>query len=150
VRISIGGVRPVVNREKPVARSMHVGLSTTGDSPLVANASVALDTSANEPRSIFQIPMGRAGSASLAATGSEGSGVHTWTRDGSTFSTAALGDSGVGQPSSVASGSTLVGSSLKTANQRPGVPFGVVNEMLTRMGGMGSVMSSRTAGVSPE
>jgi hypothetical protein len=156
-RAITSGSRAAFSLSKPQSRGLRVGLSTTNGEAASNQATAVVSLPINAaPQAVVQIPLpastGAAGANTHAVAipeANEGASVHTWTRQSSTFATGMIpaqaqllhGEMGKKQ---------MAGSSLTTANananpQKVGsVPFGVVNGMINRIGGMSSVLKGRT------
>lgn len=150
----------------PKHRGMRIGVSSTGGAsanqtaastdrnaqPNVNNAPPA-----DAPVASFAIrlpssvpsasPTAAASSNAVAASdGSPAASVHTWTLNGSTLAANPTSPAdGVGH-ASPATG-IPAGSSLTTSNSRANGPVALFNDMVTRIGGMGSLMPDRQAAV---
>lgn len=119
-------------------------------------------SSGSSPVASFAIPLPNFASGATSATavvaasggviGDASGSVHTWTRNGTTYSADAgsAGDDISRAATGANPGAGILANSSLTTSKAPSTgPVGIVNDMLTRIGGMGQMMPARQATASP-
>ena len=141
-RVAMPGLRSAVNFAKPASRSIRVGVANS--------APASTDAGANTTTAVASIPLTSRIALASGAPSTESQSVHTWTRNGSTLSADASSPSGAGTAAgsvgNAINAGLLAGSSVTNPKlaSKGAVPMGLVNDMLVRIGGMGSQMSSKS------
>lgn len=136
-RVAMPGEKAAFSIRQPKSSGIRVGFSRIGSEETPAAALAPAATV------VATIAIG--GSVATARHEESASpGVHTWTRDGSTLAsapTAAPVDAQAGIVANAVAGSSLTSS--KMANAKTATP--PTGDIMKRIGGMGSVMTGRTA-----
>jgi len=116
----------------------------------VASSGTANTHAGANTTAVASIPLTSRITLANGAPSSDSQTVQTWTSSGTTFSADASSSSGagtaVGSVGNAINAGLLAGSSVTNAKvaSKGAVPMGLVNDMLVRIGGMGSQMSSKS------